>query len=79
LILPGGAPAIPALHGLLALTDPEQIAAARYAADHGTCYLIRPDQHVTARWRGCDAERVRSAARRALEGAPTPAMAPAGK
>ena len=65
-------------HGLSLLTDPEGLAAARHAAEPGTCYLIRPDQHVTARWRGFDADRVWAAARRALEGA-TPTLAMAGE
>ncbi len=78
-ILTGARRASEALLGLPALADPEGLAAARYAAEPATCYLIRPDQHVTGRWRGFDADRVRAAARRALEGAATPAMAIAGE
>jgi 3-(3-hydroxy-phenyl)propionate hydroxylase len=33
------------------LEDPEGLLAARYDAEPGTTYLIRPDQHVAARWR----------------------------
>jgi 3-(3-hydroxy-phenyl)propionate hydroxylase len=40
-------------------------AARRYDARPGTAYLIRPDQHVAARWRRVDAARVRAALARA--------------
>ncbi len=63
------------LHGLPLLTDPEGFAAARYAALPLTCYLFRPDQHVTARWRGFDADRVAAAARHIFEGRTPPAVA----
>ena len=33
------------------LTDPEGLLAQRLDASEGTAYLIRPDQHVCARWR----------------------------
>jgi 3-(3-hydroxy-phenyl)propionate hydroxylase len=42
------------------------LAAARYGARDGTTYLLRPDQHVCARWRAPSAGAVRAARRRAL-------------
>ena len=47
------------------LEDPRGIAAQRYDAKPGTVYLLRPDQHVTARWRTLDAQQVRAAVARA--------------
>jgi 3-(3-hydroxy-phenyl)propionate hydroxylase len=48
-----------------ALHDAQGWAARRYDARPGTCYLIRPDQHVAARWRRFDAAAVRAALARA--------------
>jgi 3-(3-hydroxy-phenyl)propionate hydroxylase len=45
--------------------DAQGLAARRYDARPGTCYLIRPDQHVAARWRHFDASTVRAALQRA--------------
>ena len=47
------------------LEDLRGVAAGRYDAKHGTVYLLRPDQHVAARWRTFDAARVRAAVARA--------------
>jgi 3-(3-hydroxy-phenyl)propionate hydroxylase len=44
--------------------DVEGLVASRYDGRDGTCYLVRPDQHVCARWRGFDRGRVESALRR---------------
>ncbi len=44
----------------------EGIAAQRYDATPGTVYLLRPDQHVCARWRAPRAADVSAALRRAL-------------
>ena len=42
--------------------DASGALASRYLGSHpGAVYLIRPDQHVAARWTGFDAERVRAA------------------
>jgi 3-(3-hydroxy-phenyl)propionate hydroxylase len=41
-------------------------AAARYDARPGTVVLLRPDQHVCARWRAPTAADVAAALRRAL-------------
>ncbi|MFM0666596.1 FAD-dependent oxidoreductase [Paraburkholderia sediminicola] len=46
--------------------DIEGLAHARYDAKPGTFYLIRPDQHVCARWRQVDASDVEHALKRAL-------------
>ncbi|MET3479341.1 FAD-dependent oxidoreductase [Variovorax atrisoli] len=43
-----------------------ELAAQRYDAWPGTVYLLRPDQHVCARWRAPSAAQVRSAVDRAL-------------
>ncbi|MDN6882234.1 FAD-dependent oxidoreductase [Variovorax sp. CAN2819] len=43
-----------------------ELAAQRYDARPGTVYLLRPDQHVCARWRAPSAAQVRSAIDRAL-------------
>ena len=41
--------------------DAEGVAARRFDARPGTTYLLRPDQHVCARWRSFDAARIRAA------------------
>ena len=45
--------------------DTEGVAALRYDARPGTVYLIRPDQHVAARWCAFDAAAVTAALARA--------------
>ena len=45
--------------------DSADCAAKRYDAQPGTGYLIRPDQHVCARWRTPSESAVRAAMRRA--------------
>src|SRR5690606_34406217 len=32
------------------VVDEQNLLAQRYDALDGTCYLIRPDQHIAARW-----------------------------
>ena len=46
------------------IDDSEGLLATRYDARPGTFYLLRPDQHVCARWRSFD---------RGPSGAPSPA------
>jgi 3-(3-hydroxy-phenyl)propionate hydroxylase len=48
------------------LADARGLLAERYDARPGTVYLIRPDQHVAARWRAFDAARVQAALARAI-------------
>ncbi len=43
-----------------------ELAVQRYDAQPGTVYLLRPDQHVCARWRQPTAENIRAAIARAL-------------
>ena len=43
------------------LLDVQGLAAQRLDARSGTCYLLRPDQHVCARWRRPDEAGVRAA------------------
>ncbi|HEY9278563.1 MAG TPA: FAD-dependent oxidoreductase [Eoetvoesiella sp.] len=46
--------------------DHEQLMMQRYDATDGTCYLIRPDQHIAARWRQCDTTTIHDALQRAI-------------
>lgn len=43
------------------IEDRESLVSSRYSLTPGTAYLIRPDQHVCARWRQLDANRVTKA------------------
>jgi 3-(3-hydroxy-phenyl)propionate hydroxylase len=61
-VMPAGEPG-PA--GLTWLEDAEGLVAKRFDARSGTAYLVRPDQHVAARWRRFDAAAVRAALARA--------------
>ena len=63
LVLPAGAKA-PA--GVAAIEDSEGLLAARFDAQPGTVYLLRPDQHVAARWRALDVAALQSALSRAM-------------
>lgn len=56
---PVGVADLPVLH------DHAKRFAERYDAQDGTCYLIRPDQHVAGRWRAFDAAQVTAALARA--------------
>ena len=50
---------------LATLIDAQGAVAQRYDLQPGSCYLLRPDQHVAARWRQFDAAKVRAALARA--------------
>lgn len=54
--------------GAGALIDREGLVAERYDAEPGSAYLIRPDQHLAARWRAADPEKISRALRRAMGG-----------
>lgn len=51
--------------GLTRVADVRGVAARRFDARSGTAYLLRPDQHVAARWRRFDEAAVHAALARA--------------
>ena len=51
--------------GIAVLVDCKGVVGQRYDARPGTTYLLRPDQHVAARWRRFDASRIEAALARA--------------
>ncbi|MDQ5946663.1 MAG: 3-(3-hydroxy-phenyl)propionate hydroxylase [Pseudomonadota bacterium] len=51
--------------GVRVLHDLQHLVARRYDAREGSVYLLRPDQHVVARWRKFDAHKIRAAVARA--------------
>ncbi len=53
-------------HDRRLLVDRDGFTAQRYDAPPGTAYLLRPDQHVAARWRAPQIEDVRAALARAI-------------
>ncbi len=57
---------VPSELGLTVAVDAKGLVAQRYDAQPGTVYLLRPDQHVTARWRSFDAAAVLAAVDRAI-------------
>ncbi|TDR89839.1 FAD-dependent oxidoreductase [Enterovirga rhinocerotis] len=66
-VTPPGQDGDPPLHAR-AVEDREGLLARRFDAAPGTVYLLRPDQHVCARWRSFDAAAVAAALQRAAGG-----------
>ncbi|MGE5336938.1 MAG: FAD-dependent oxidoreductase [Gemmatimonadota bacterium] len=58
-------PRAQALADLRLLHDAKGLFAQRFDARDGGAYLLRPDQHLAARWRALDAGKVRAAVARA--------------
>jgi 3-(3-hydroxy-phenyl)propionate hydroxylase len=56
----------PPLPGVRTLHDTAGLVAQRYDGRPGTVVLLRPDQHLCARWRRVSGDAVRAALRRAL-------------
>jgi 3-(3-hydroxy-phenyl)propionate hydroxylase len=57
--------------GVRLFVDEKHCFAQRYDAQAGTTYLIRPDQHIAARWRSFDAPALTRALARATANTPT--------
>jgi len=66
LVLGAGQSVSDDLSGISVLEDHAGMVALRYDLQAGSCYLIRPDQHVAARWRDLSVDRVRDALARAV-------------
>ena len=66
-IVPAAGAATGADRGML--VDSEGLVARRYDLRPGTVYLLRPDQHVCARWRSASAGQLQAALGRALASA----------
>jgi 3-(3-hydroxy-phenyl)propionate hydroxylase len=52
--------------GMTVVVDTQGLVAKRYNATPGTTYLLRPDQHVLARWRNLNSAQLQAAMARAL-------------
>jgi 3-(3-hydroxy-phenyl)propionate hydroxylase len=52
--------------GMKVIVDTQGLVAKRYDAQPGTTYLLRPDQHVLARWRSLNSDQLQAAMARAL-------------
>lgn len=65
-VIPQGATA-PDLPGFTVVQDSEGLLAQRYDMQPGSFYLVRPDQHVCARWRALDTAAVQEALLRATQ------------
>jgi 3-(3-hydroxy-phenyl)propionate hydroxylase len=63
-VVPAGGTAA-ARNGITVVEDVEGLAARRYGAAPGTIYLLRPDQHVAARWQRWNAQAFERALARA--------------
>jgi 3-(3-hydroxy-phenyl)propionate hydroxylase len=61
-----GAASSPVASRTTTLVDRNGLVTQRYDLQPGTVYLLRPDQHVCARWRQASAASVRAALKRAL-------------
>ena len=68
IVVPAGSHA--GVEGARTLVDVHRLLTQRYDGRSGTLYLLRPDQHVCARWRRANAGLLRNALRRALALAP---------